>query len=323
MDQMAGKLKYGRIHMKVSVIMLTYNREQYVGRMIESVLAQDFEDFEFIIVDNGSTDRSGEIADQYAENDDRIRVIHKSAGNIGSGRNAGLDIAAGEYIAFVDDDDYAEPCMLRILYELASQHNADMTVCGSWKEINGEKVPNFIFEETDILTPEEAVYEMLERKKMNIAMPTKMIRRELFESIRFSNDGKYDDINTGYKYPANSNKVVLCGTPLYTFYRHDGNNSGFTQNDKLLTPEQLDEYFRAYHERTEYLENKLPNLADYVKYSEWSFLISMYHKIVSNDLILCKEQKEYCKGIIEENQEKFRNSKWLKDFEMRYLEQYF
>lgn len=82
----------------ISVIMLTYNREQFASRAIESILAQTCRDFEFIIVDNGSTDHSGEIADDYAAKDSRICVIHRERGNIGSGRNTGLDAAQGEYI---------------------------------------------------------------------------------------------------------------------------------------------------------------------------------------------------------------------------------
>ena len=98
----------------ISVIMLTYNRENLVGRAIESILKQTFGDFEFIIVNNGSTDRSGQIADQYAAKDARIRVIHRERGNIGSGRNTGLNAAQGEYIAFIDDDDTCAPDFLII-----------------------------------------------------------------------------------------------------------------------------------------------------------------------------------------------------------------
>ena len=96
----------------ISVIMLTYNRENFINRAIESILNQTFQDFEFIIVDNGSTDKSGQIAEEYAKRDKRIRVIHRERGNIGAGRNTGLDVAKGNYIAFIDDDDWAEPDFL-------------------------------------------------------------------------------------------------------------------------------------------------------------------------------------------------------------------
>ena len=106
----------------ISVIMLTYNREELVGRAIDCILAQTYRDFEFIIVDNGSSDRSGAIADEYAAKDSRIRVIHRERGNIGSGRNAGLDAAKGEYIAFIDDDDWTEPDFLEFLYNLLVEY---------------------------------------------------------------------------------------------------------------------------------------------------------------------------------------------------------
>lgn len=127
----------------ISVIMLTYNRENFVSRAIESILGQTYRDFEFIIVDNGSTDRGGQIADAYAAKDNRVRVIHRERGNIGAGRNTGLDAVRGEYITFVDDDDYAEPGLLEHLYDLAVSRGADIAVCGSWREAEGARQPKY------------------------------------------------------------------------------------------------------------------------------------------------------------------------------------
>jgi glycosyltransferase involved in cell wall biosynthesis len=91
---------------EISIIMLTYNRRNYLKRSIESVLAQGCCDFEFIIVNNGSDDDSLEICKNYAKKDERITIVDITKGNIGRGRNAGLDIARGNFISFVDDDDY-------------------------------------------------------------------------------------------------------------------------------------------------------------------------------------------------------------------------
>ena len=231
---------------KVSVIMLTYNREDLVARAIESVLQQTLSDFEYIIVDNGSSDRSGEIAEEYAKRDARIRVLHIPKSNIGTGRNAGLDAATGEYITFIDDDDTAEPDMLEFLYRLVKENDADISLCGSMKEIEGEFLPNCVFEEKLIMTPEEAVVNLLKRKKYNAAMPSKLMRKGLFDKIRFKSEGKYDDISVVYKYFAEAKKVAAHGIPKYCFWRHPGNNSAFTTNDLLLTPEQLNEYFEAF-----------------------------------------------------------------------------
>lgn len=123
----------------ISVIMLTYNREALVPRAIESILKQTYRAFEYIIVDNGSADRSGQIADEYAARDNRIRVIHRQRGNIGAGRNTGLDAAKGEYITFIDDDDWAEPDFLEFLLNLLEETKADVSICGAAEKVFDEK----------------------------------------------------------------------------------------------------------------------------------------------------------------------------------------
>ena len=112
----------------ISVLMLTYNREELVSWAIESILNQTYQNFEFIIVNNGSSDKSGIIAEEYAAQDDRVRVIHRERGNIGAGRNTGLDAARGEYIAFLDDDDWVEPDFLEFLLGLAQDSQADVGI---------------------------------------------------------------------------------------------------------------------------------------------------------------------------------------------------
>lgn len=306
----------------ISVIMLTYNRENMVGRAIESILNQTYQNFEFIIVDNGSTDQSGKIADSYAEKDSRIKVIHLPKSNIGTGRNTGLDMAKGDYVTFIDDDDTAEPDMLEFLHALAVECDADIALCGSYKEVNGEILPNCVFDEKLIMTPEEAVVTLLKRKKYNAAMPSKLLRKELFDKIRFRTEGKYDDITVVYKYFAEAKRVIAYGKPKYCFWRHSGNNSAFTTNDSLLTPEQLDEYFEAFRERTIYLFNKLPKIADYAQYSEWSYMISMCNKIEKNHLEHCGKQLEFVKNELTLHYDEFYNSPYIEEFEKEFMQMY-
>ena len=306
----------------ISVIMLTYNREALVGRAIESILNQTYTDFEFIIVDNGSTDQSGVLAEEYAKKDSRIQVVHIPKSNIGTGRNVGLDNATGEYITFIDDDDAAEPDMLEFLYSLAKEADADISLCGSTKEVEGEILPNCTFEEKLMMTPEEAVVTLLKRKKYNAAMPTKLVRKVLFDTIRFQTEGKYDDITVVYKYFAKAEKIAAHGVPKYCFYRHTGNNSAFTTNDLLLTPEQLDEYFVAFRERTEWLSKELPAIADYAQYSEWSYMISMCNKIHKNNLVSCKKQLKFVEQELIAHYDTFYNSPYTQEFEREYMREY-
>ena len=111
---------------KISIIMPVYNSEKYVVAAVKSVLSQDFEGFELILVDDGSTDSSGKLCDQLADTDGRIRVIHKKNGGSCSARNIGLSLAQGEYIGFCDNDDKFLPNLLKDNYELAKRHNADI-----------------------------------------------------------------------------------------------------------------------------------------------------------------------------------------------------
>lgn len=115
---------------KISVIMPVYKVEEYVGRAIESILAQTFKDFEFFAVNDGTPDNSGKICDEYALKDSRIKVIHKENGGAPSARNMAMDVATGKYFYFFDSDDWAEPTMLEDMYNLAEANNAQYVVTG-------------------------------------------------------------------------------------------------------------------------------------------------------------------------------------------------
>ena len=115
---------------KVSIIMPVYKVEDYVGKAIESIQAQTLKEFEFLIVDDGTPDRSGEICDAYAKKDSRIHVIHKENGGAPSARNMAIDIAKGKYMYFMDSDDWAEPTMLEDMYNLAERDRAQLVVAG-------------------------------------------------------------------------------------------------------------------------------------------------------------------------------------------------
>lgn len=297
----------------ISVIMLTYNRQEFVGRAIESILRQTYPDFEFIIVDNGSSDNSGKIADEYATQDPRIRVLHREKGTISAGRNTGLDAAKGDYIAFIDDDDWAEPDFLEFLLNLAEENSADVAICGA-----ADKV----FDEKKIMTPEEALIELMWRKKYNVAFPTKLFSRSLAGQLRFPEDAVYDDIALMYKLLALANKVAYHGLPKYTFYRHPGNNSAWTTNHELLTPETLEEYLHSYRIRTEWLSERFPNSAAAFQYFEWSFMISMVEKITRLNIPGCQKQLEMMRAELRDHRDEFLSAPELLEHERKWIECY-
>lgn len=116
-------------HPLISVIVPVYNAEEYLPACLDSILNQDLREIEVIVIDDGSTDESGKIADRYSAEDPRIRVIHQENAHLSASRNAGMQLATGEYIAFIDADDWIETDMFSSMYEVAEQDNSDVVVC--------------------------------------------------------------------------------------------------------------------------------------------------------------------------------------------------
>ena len=112
--------------MKISIITPVYNVEKYIHRCIDSILAQTFTDFELLLIDDGSKDNSGKICDEYAKSDKRIRVFHKENGGVSSARNLGVDEAKGEYISFIDPDDWIELNMYEEIFNFVDENNVDV-----------------------------------------------------------------------------------------------------------------------------------------------------------------------------------------------------
>ena len=304
----------------ISVIMLTYNRETMVKRAIECVLNQTLKNFEFIIVNNGSTDRSGVIADEYAMKDNRIKVIHRERGNIGSGRNTGLGVAIGDYITFIDDDDWCELDFLEFLYSLAIENDAEVSICGA----NASFLPhaNEFYNEKLIMTAEEALLALFERKRYNTAFPTKMFTNKLGNKVRFSETDKYDDIAQMYKLLSYANKIVYSGFPKYTFHRHDSNNSAWITAHELLDPNTLSEYLKAYQIRTDWLSEHFPKQINTWQYYKWSFMISMVEKIKRNKLENFDNHLRDMTNELTIQKYNFLSSPLIRDFEITWMNTY-
>ena len=114
----------------ISVIIPIYNVEKYLCRCLDSIISQSYKDLEIILVDDGSPDNSPSICDSYARNDNRIKVIHKTNGGLSAARNTGLKYAMGDFISFIDSDDYIEPKMYEILFNLITKFDSDISMCG-------------------------------------------------------------------------------------------------------------------------------------------------------------------------------------------------
>lgn len=297
----------------ISVIMLTYNREVLLSRAIESILAQTYTDFEFIIVDNGSSDRSGQIAEEYARKDYRIQVIHRKRGNIGAGRNTGLDVARGKYVTFIDDDDWVEPDFLEFLLDLLEDSGADISICGTESKTLGER---------EIMDAREALIQLMWRKRYTTGFPMKLFCRSLAKNLRFSETDHYDDIGLIYRLFARAGAVAYHGLPKYHVLRHSGNNSAWTTDHRLLTPETLEEYLTAYRVRTDWLTSLFPDCTATWQYFEWSFMISMVEKITRLEIPGCGKLLSAMKGELAKHRGEFLSAPETLQFEKEWIVRY-
>ncbi len=184
--------------MKLSIIVPVYNVEKYLCKCIDSILAQTFTDFELIIVDDGSTDGSPALCDGYINKDQRVRVIHKKNGGLSDARNAGLDIAVGDYIGFVDSDDYIEPKMYEELFKLSAEKNADITDCNFTRvdehgnDVSPKKCLRYDSDMCVLCKDMVENFFSSEYTHTDVVC-TKLFRRELFSDIRFPKGMIYED----------------------------------------------------------------------------------------------------------------------------------
>ncbi len=205
----------------ISIIVPIYNVDKYLEKCIESILRQTFRAYELILVDDGATDTSPLICDKYAQQDDRIRVIHKSNGGLSSARNAGLNTMTGEYVAFIDSDDWIALDMLELLYENIVKYHADISQC-EFVKVKQEKELDCCGNRSEL--PE--VYtniELLERFhapdsiKFSVVW-NKLYKKTLFQQLRFPEGKIHEDEFINYKLVYRAKRIVCSQNKLY-FYR--------------------------------------------------------------------------------------------------------
>lgn len=237
----------------ISIIVPIYNVERYLNRCIDSILAQTFTNFELILVDDGSPDDCGKMCDDYAMKDSRINVIHKKNGGVSEARNFGIDCAKGEYICFIDSDDFVHKQYLEILYNIAKESDAEMSICSFSicydSDIVDEIISNVSYEEFS----DKYLYDdnFLIHKWANLVCAwNKLYKRNLFEQIRYPVGKIHEDNFTYYKLIDKANKVVITEEGLYHYYMSENSISRSEFTDKRL------HILQAYQEQIEYFKKK-------------------------------------------------------------------
>lgn len=270
---------------KISVIVPVYNVIEYLEQCLNSIVNQTMQDIEIIVIDDGSTDGSGQICDDYARNDPRITLLHKKNQGLSAARNDGLAIARAEYIMFVDSDDWVEPDFCSIPYQVAIDSRSDIVIFQRiWHRGNivdcQQPFPfDGIASKKDVLTDLWSL--------IGVICWNKLYRRNLFDDIRFPVGRLSEDVAVTHRLVNKANKVYLINEPLYN---HRCNRPGSIMDERSVK--------RASDEAT-------LNMMRYSNLREWGY-INKSEEVKQALLYLARmgrdgELSGHCKGIIDEN----------------------
>lgn len=211
----------------ISVIVPIYNVEKYLSKCVQSILAQTYTNLEVFLVDDGSPDRCGEMCDEYARQDARIKVIHKPNGGLSDARNVAIDEAAGEWITFVDSDDYLSVYCIEYLYRNAVKSNAEISVCSFTAFHDNDSLRDTTPSGNSILLCKEKALETMFYQNMfdNTAWG-KLYKTALFEGIRYPTDCIIEDCPTTYLLINASKNVAVTKDKLYYYLLRDNSIEG-------------------------------------------------------------------------------------------------
>ena len=255
----------------VSVVIPVYKVEAYLDRCVQSVVGQSYPALEIILVDDGSPDRCGELCDAWAQKDARIRVRHQKNAGLGAARNRGVEMATGEYVSFVDSDDYLAPDAIELLMRLRRDQNAEIA-CGDC--CNVERDAFAIFdrsgeERVRVFTGDEACM-TLQGWELYMPMVTawgKIFPREWLLEEPFTEDRLHEDESTTFRLYFRARHVALTSRVVYAYYQNPDSimhtRSERSQRDTLLAYSEQIRFFRSHgkEELARAAEDKLLNVA--------------------------------------------------------------
>ena len=205
----------------ISIIIPIYKVEQYLRRCLDSVVNQTYANLDIILVDDGSPDNCPQICDDYAAKDNRIAVIHKKNGGLSDARNAGLDICKGKFISFVDSDDWIDLNYVKVLFDLLTATNTDISIGNFFKTDGTKKAPTFPIQHRT-LNPTEAIIYCTRGSSPAFAIScSKLYKKELFDNLRFPVGKYHEDEFTTYLLFYKSASIAYTSQVLYYYYSRE------------------------------------------------------------------------------------------------------
>ena len=278
---------------KISIVIPVYNVSKYLSKCIDSIINQKYKNLEIILVDDGSTDDSGNICEEYAKKDNRIKVIHKENGGLSDARNVGIDNATGEYIGFVDSDDWISEDMYFILYNNMKKEDADISCCNRFFAYINTIKPYGTVDFYEVMDSQRAIELMCTYGYLGVSAYTKLYKKEIFQNIRYPKGKVNEDIYTTYKLLDKASKIVYDATPLY-YYRQ---RRGSITNSKKVNVNAME----ASKELLDFVEKKYPEIRNAAIKNYIFYSIGVYDNILKSK----NKEKRELKNTIRENIKKY------------------
>jgi len=263
--------------MVISVVVPIYKVEKYIHRCVDSILSQSFTDFELILVDDGSPDACGKICDEYAEKDSRIRVIHQKNGGLSAARNSGIDIAQGEWLSFIDSDDWVHPDYLRLLYEAAVENSTDISI-GLYVRTDGRgDIDNAPINPRISIEQPEGFW--IEKRTNATVAWGKLYRWRLFDGVRYPVGKYHEDEYVTYRLLFACDKIAVVNAPLYRYFVNTDSISGMNYIKRMP------DIIKAFTQHLEFFKDSLWQEA-------YRLEVEKYAEAYSNAIWLIKNNED-------------------------------
>lgn len=201
----------------ISVIVPVYKVEEYLDRCVDSIINQTYKNLEILLVDDGSPDNCPKMCDDYAKKDKRIKVIHKKNGGLSDARNVGIDNSKGDYLTFIDSDDYVELNYVEFLYNLIVKYDADISMGKQYVRYSNKVINTGSGYLYDNLSKEEIFEKLMYGEDFDVSAWAKLYKKELFIDIKYPVNRLFEDSATTYKLMDKANKIVMKSEPIYNY----------------------------------------------------------------------------------------------------------
>ena len=274
----------------ISVIVPVYKVEAYLDRCVQSIVDQTYRNLEIILVDDGSPDNCPAMCDIWAEKDDRIRVIHKENGGLSDARNAGMAVETGQYISFIDSDDYIAPEMYRLLVDRMAADSSDIAACGAEMVYEDGSVSRMLTRSGScVLNREEAMEACVEESWLKQPVWYKLYKTELIRDVLFPVGKYHEDVFWTWQAVSRAQKVSVFDTPCYFYVQRSSSIMGEDYSLRRLNA------IEAKQIRLEYIEKEYPMLAERCKVD--LIFSCMYHGQLAQKALSKSERAEALKRL--------------------------